>query len=82
MISLAENALLRGEADKTEAAVRSCLQTSPYLDLRQIDCHMEDGVLCMYGKVSSFYLKQIAQTVVGKIEGVRQVENCIEVKFP
>jgi osmotically-inducible protein OsmY len=81
MISLAERAQARSEAEKTEAAVRTCLLSSPYLDLRQVECHVEDGVLNMTGKVPSFYLKQVAQTVVGKIEGVRRIENCLEVKL-
>lgn len=81
MISLAERARARNVAERTEAAVRTCLMASPYLDLRHVQCHVEDGVLSITGRVPSFYLKQVAQTAVSKIDGVERVENCLEVRL-
>lgn len=40
---------------------------------------LKRGNLVLRGKVSSFYQKQLAQEAVKRIEGVRQVTNCIEV---
>lgn len=76
----AEGATSQEAVRETEDHVRSCFRSSPYLDLRHIDCRMEDGVLSMHGRVGSFYLKQIAQTVASKVEGVRRIENHLEVK--
>jgi osmotically-inducible protein OsmY len=39
-------------------------------------------VLTLRGQVSSFYLKQVAQTVVRKLPGVEECVNRIEVALP
>ncbi len=56
------------------------LWTSTYHVLRQVQCSFDNGVLTMDGCLSSFYLKQIAQTVVQDIDGVARIENRIEVQ--
>jgi osmotically-inducible protein OsmY len=47
--------------------------------LRCISCEFADGVLCLEGCVPSNYLKQVAQALASGIEGVRSVNNQIEV---
>lgn len=79
MISLAEKLARTKRAVEIEEAAHRCLTTSSYPVLRQIACHFEEGVLTMRGRVCSFYLKQVAQTAVGKLKGVQRIENCIEV---
>ena len=54
-------------------------QSSSYPCLRKISCVDHGGVLILRGRVSSFFHKQIAQTLVGDIEGVKEVINQIEV---
>lgn len=51
-----------------------------YQQLNNIDCEVEDNVLVLTGKLKSFYLKQVAQTVAMKIPGVALVRNLIEVQ--
>jgi len=51
----------------------------PYLALRRISCECRDGRLISRGCVPSFYLKQIAQATVAKVDGVSEVENQLEV---
>lgn len=55
------------------------LRRSGYLALRDITCDEQQGLLCLRGRVSSYYLKQVAQSVVADVEGVRGIINQIEV---
>ena len=57
----------------------SRLRSNPYLALKTVSCQYSDGMLTLRGCLPSFYLKQMAQCVVGDVEGVRQVNNQIEV---
>jgi osmotically-inducible protein OsmY len=40
-----------------------------------VSCHFHEGVLTLRGRVGSYYLKQVAQTLVRSLESVRQVSN-------
>lgn len=58
------------------------LQESPYHELHNVRCDYHEGILTLRGRVTSFYLKQLAQTAVAKIEGVEECVNRIEVRTP
>jgi carbon storage regulator CsrA len=60
-------------------AAKQRLQTHTHLSLQRILCDFEKGRLFLRGQVPSFYLKQLAQTAVAGLDGVRQVVNEIEV---
>ena len=62
-----------------EEQVYERLQKNSYLALRYLKCTCEDGVVTIQGRVPSYYLKQLAQTVVGQVEGVEKVVNQVEV---
>jgi osmotically-inducible protein OsmY len=53
-----------------------------YAALHRISCDFHDGVLVLRGRLASYYLKQLAQAVASQLEGVRHVENLIEVDRP
>lgn len=55
------------------------LGQSSHLFLRHVECHVEEGTLCLEGKVPSFYLKQAAQSLLQSLEGVDRVVNRLEV---
>jgi osmotically-inducible protein OsmY len=40
---------------------------------------LENGVLRLRGRVPSYYLKQLAQAAAANMEGVKRIENHIEV---
>lgn len=67
--------------DHIGAAVRSALRDSGYHILSEIDCDSFNGVVILSGVVPSYYMKQIAQTVVGKLEIVTMVENNVVVEY-
>jgi osmotically-inducible protein OsmY len=62
-----------------EAMARADLRRSPYAELWRITCEYHEGILTLRGHVSSFYMKQIAQTIVLRVDGVERVVNRVEV---
>jgi osmotically-inducible protein OsmY len=62
--------------------VRVKLARSPYRWLRSLSCAVRDGVLTLGGQVPTYYLKQMAQTVVRDVPGVDEINNEVEVVPP
>lgn len=62
--------------------VRLRLAHSPYWSLRQLACEVEQGRVVVRGKVPSYYLKQVAQTLatqaVDKERLVSEITVCEE----
>jgi BON domain-containing protein len=58
------------------------LQHHSYAALHRISCEFHDGVLVLRGRLASYYLKQIAQSLVTRVDGVEHVDNRIEVVRP
>lgn len=56
-----------------------CLRSKPYPALRNISCEYLNGVLVLRGCVETYYLKQVAQAAVARLEGVERIDNQIEV---
>jgi hypothetical protein len=52
---------------------------SPYHAIRDLKCNFRDGVLTIAGRVPSYYLKQLAQSTVRDLNGVRHILNLTEV---
>jgi osmotically-inducible protein OsmY len=46
---------------------------------REIDIEFTDGILMLRGRVPSFYLKQVLQTLLTKVNGVSRIENQVDV---
>ncbi len=65
--------------DITTVAAESRLLRSPYVELRRISCEFREGILTLRGCVSSYYLKQIAQNLVGQLAGVMEIDNRVNV---
>lgn len=57
-------------------------QTSGYLALRDIKCEPREGRLHLCGRLPSYYLKQVAQSIAEEFEGVCELVNEIEVVVP
>ena len=62
-----------------EDRIRLAFEQLGYPQLKAIQSVAEGDEIRLTGKLSSFYLKQVAQSVVVKIPGVRSVLNEIEV---
>jgi osmotically-inducible protein OsmY len=61
------------------AIAEARLHASSHRSLRGISCKSDQGVLVLEGRLRTFFHKQLAQEIVAKIEGVKQVVNRIEV---
>jgi osmotically-inducible protein OsmY len=60
-------------------AAERIYNASHYRTLRLLRCEFAGGVLTISGRLSSFYLKQLAQTLVRGIDGVEQIVNEVHV---
>jgi osmotically-inducible protein OsmY len=82
MDSVGERDMSTTKQESVESMARSRLRQSPYLEVRRISCRFHEGVLILWGRVSSYYLKQTAQTLVYRLEGVEELSNRLEVVAP
>ena len=62
-----------------EQAVKSALLQAGYPLARSIVCEFERGTIRLWGKVPSYYLKQVVSIVAAKVEGVIEVNNHLQV---
>jgi hypothetical protein len=60
------------------AAVSEAFAASKYIPLRQLNCRVANGIVEILGTVSSFYLKQLAQAAVLRINAAG-VRNLVQV---
>lgn len=56
-------------------SVESLLRSTEHGSVREVRSLVEDGVVLLFGTVSSYHLKQIVQVEVMKLELVARVEN-------
>jgi hypothetical protein len=74
-----EESGLSKERRLVEAEALSWLRESGYRQLRAVSCEFHEGVLTLRGSVSSFYLKQVAQTLLRGLRSIAEVNNRLEV---
>jgi hypothetical protein len=60
---------------RIEADADMRLQQSLYPELRRVLCNYRHGILTLYGVVSSFHVRQIAQELVQGLEGIEVIDN-------
>ena len=68
----------RAAAPHVQAEV--LLRQSAYPELWLISCSNEEGALTLHGTVSTYYLKQLAQTIAQGLSGVDAIENRLHVR--
>ncbi len=66
-------------SEEQSAAIQRRLRTGGSLSLRQIECEFCDGLVVLRGRVSTYYVKQLAQSLLLADPAVERVENLIEV---
>jgi osmotically-inducible protein OsmY len=60
-------------------AVRSALRSTGHAPLRDLDVEICRGVVVLWGRVPTYYQKQLAQVTAQQVEGVRAIANGLEV---
>jgi len=65
----------------SDASLRACreLSLSPYRSLRALTCEVAHGKLVLRGTVTTYYLKQLAQSIALKSSSNLDVSNQISV---
>ena len=73
--------LVQRECDQAiEALLKGELRKSSYHAVRQVSCDVSHGAVSLSGRVPSFYLKQVAQTIVSDLlAGSLVISNQVEV---
>lgn len=61
--------------------VDQAIQTNPYITSRTLRFETVGNRVVLQGSVSSYFQKQMAQEVVRRIEGVDEIDNCLEVMW-
>ena len=74
-----QEAGLSKERPSIQAEAQSRLRRSGYHELHLVSCEFHEGVLTLRGRVSSFHLKQVAQTLIRDLDGAEEVNNRLEV---
>jgi hypothetical protein len=65
-----------------ERQARIALNLSDYTAVRQVCCAVNQGVVTLTGRVPSFHLKQITQTILLRLDADRlTIDNRLEVEW-
>ena len=59
--------------------VREILSTTGYAQLRHLQIYCHSGRVTLQGSVPTYYLKQVAQTAVRRLVGIRGLDNDVKV---
>lgn len=70
------------DAESVCQAAERRLRESPYYFLRTVRCRFDAGVLTLVGRVPFGQLKQFAENIVLRVEGVQHVVNHVEIYDP
>ncbi len=66
--------------DETGAVVSRRLKESPFAAVRRLQSDFNDGVLTLFGRVPTYYTKQVALSLACSSPGVGSVIDRIEVR--
>jgi hypothetical protein len=66
--------------DGLSVAAMEILRSSRYLALRSLKCEARDAVVAVHGVLPSYYLKQMAQSAIQRLEGIRGITNLVVVQ--
>lgn len=61
-------------------SVQQALQQSGYAELGNLEIDVDDGRVTLSGRVSSYYLKQVAQSRSLGLDGVRLLSNRVTIQ--
>ena len=66
--------------ERLRYAAMRVLRSSSYSALRRLRCEAKERVIALYGILPSYYLKQMAQAAIQRLEGIRGIANLVEVQ--
>lgn len=69
------------EEDGLRIAAMRRLHSSGYSALRRLRCEVAEGGVIVHGVVASYFLKQMAQTLIQQLDSIQGVTNLVEVSM-
>ena len=66
-------------SDDVVSAAMHRLRSYHHSEIRRLECEFYDGILILRGRLSSYFLKQLAQEAVRSVVGVTRIINRLEV---
>ena len=81
MTDVSKDSAQRGN-DTVVKTAEQRLHQSPYFFLKGLRCRFSSGVLTLRGRVPYDQLKQSAEAIVWRVDGVQQVVNDVQVVNP
>lgn len=67
------------QPNSVEEAARRALLDSGRGPLRQVVCRVSGSTARLTGRLPSFFLKQMAQEIIRRVDGIHQVDNQVDV---
>ena len=64
-----------------EERLNFVISNNPYLTGRKLRFETESGRVVLKGVVNSYYQKQMAHEAVRRVDGVAEIDNCLEVAW-
>jgi osmotically-inducible protein OsmY len=61
--------------------VEGAIVANPYVSSRHLRFETAGGRVVLSGIVPTYFQKQMAQEIVRRIEGVHEIDNCLEVSW-
>ena len=61
--------------------ISSALHSSPHVPAKRVQVEHERGNIVLKGSVDSFYQKQMAQESLRRVDGVKRIQNMLEVNW-
>ena len=72
--------MVSGSAEAICLSARTAVQGAAHPQLHRVRCEFENGIVRLEGRVASFYLKQVAQHLVGRaVPSSVAIDNRLEV---
>lgn len=68
--------------DELSQRARLALMTSGYPLLRNLNVFCDNGRVTLQGRLPTYFLKQVAQTIMQQLDGVHDVDNDVRVHGP
>ncbi len=61
--------------------IHSALSTNPFVPSRHVRVETAEGRVVLKGNVGTFFQKQMAQEAIRRVDGVRDIDNLLEVTW-
>ena len=61
--------------------ISAAIKNTPHLGQRELQCVVHEGRVVLKGVVGSYFQKQMAQEAVLRVDGVKTIDNELEVNW-